>query len=283
MSNTKQKKTLHLGFPKKDHKYSVFLQLYERQLDEVKKKDISFFFHKYFVEENDTGAIFGAKLSLDTQKKQSIDYKTDLLILLQKKLVFQLNHKGIIVNIYNIGEIKEDWDDQKKKYYNKYKDIGSIKDEIEEVNLLLNNQNQFLQYILNQEIYQLLFPGIYNIELTSTPSTRSNKQYSNLFKKMMLPIINYSFLEDHDTKKDTVHMYEIETINIKDFDGSQLLKEYKEKYNTGNIELEHNTVRNYTIRTAGYISIAESIKKTEISDFENKEQITSIELLIQPD
>ncbi|MHA7059019.1 hypothetical protein ACWGOQ_0017470 [Aquimarina sp. M1] len=144
---------------------------------------------KSFIRKDPIGYLFSVEILTRTQsnKEGVLDIENQLAGL-QKKLVLYTDQHGDIISIVNRGEIYEEWDDQKNTFKNAYKDdLENIDTFIEGVNAIINNHEEFLNFVKKSEVSTLLFPPIYQQSLLSQRSVKQQKVMHDFFDTTALP------------------------------------------------------------------------------------------------
>ncbi|WP_108805297.1 hypothetical protein [Aquimarina sp. Aq107] len=275
----KEKTPLIIPFSFGIQRYKVSLQLLYKKLEQSEHEKLSFILEKRWIEKNEKGSIYSVELFLDNSDETTSTYYKDVQTVVLKKVILQLDNQNQIVKVYNYGEICECWDESKKVFFKRNKEMYSIKSKMKAIDDALSDRKHFLNYIIDQELYQILFPAVCQKELICNKPILSTKRYTNLFKETIVPIINCSVLEKTDSKTKKAYFYDIESIESKEFDDESLIKAYKKAYNVSDIQLDFTTIRNYSIGLDGIMQSIQSIKNVKVSELENFEQLTEATLL----
>jgi len=169
--------------------YEIDTYRYIKSPEEPIENRIQYKVKKTFIHKDEIGYLFSLEILKRKQSSEDeILYLEDQLALLQKNLTIYTNKNGEVISIVNLGEITDEWYEQKKVLQKDLKNIfNDIDTVIEGIDLILNDPSEFLNMVKKSEVVMLLFPPIYNNDLLYNDHIEQSQVLYDFFDTTALP------------------------------------------------------------------------------------------------
>lgn len=140
--------------------------------------------------------------------------ENDLAPLLQR-IELQTNFEGEITKILNLYEIKTPWfwGSLRSQFLKQHKDKKTIYAIAEEVDTILGSHALFLENFKQSEIATLLFPPIYNKSITVGKHYTQEKEFSDFFGDIALPLQLSTTLKEYQKPPEADYQFRISQQN----------------------------------------------------------------------
>lgn len=191
---------LSINTKERSNIYSINTSIYIKSAEEPIENNIKSTIKKTFIQKDQIGYLFSVEVLQRTQSnKEGIFSLEDKLSIIQHKLVLYTDQKGEVISIVNRGEIAEAWYDQQKILQKTFEnDIEDIHVILEGIHQIIHDENEFLNLVKKSDIITLLFPPVYQQNITSEVSISQRKVFADFFDTSDLPF-------NVDTKVIAIH------------------------------------------------------------------------------
>ncbi len=170
--------------------YDFFCTKIVNTIDEEFKDHYKAMVQKEFIKKDNNGYMFSVKiLNRKQSRTEELEALEEVLDFLQEKVVLYTDTNGDIISIINRAQIRADWEDKIFAFKKNNKEqIPNIEEIIHGITELISDPGAFLNFIKKSEIFSLLFPPVFNIDLLKIKSVSQKKKLHNFFKHVDLPI-----------------------------------------------------------------------------------------------
>lgn len=234
---------------------------------------------KTCVKKDNYGVLFS--LEIKNRKQSNLEGNSALeneLAWLQQKLILYCNNKGEITTVVNREQIKEDWYFYRKNIKQDYKKtVDNIDLILDGTEALLGDEKAFIDLITKSKIGTLLFPPIYNQELSVKTPLRQQKTFSQFFDDYELPLSLKTTLLDH---KEAINHQIIRSgsINTNTFQSANVKRFFRKLYNAQDliVDIDAAYLETYDLGIFNNVYSATQMIGVEIKDLYRYRQVSKL-------
>lgn len=268
----------------KEKKESCFYNFGVVQLvetpDEKTENKITATIEKEFIKKDKFGYLYTIRV---TDRKQSNIEEMlgveEALFFLKKKVVLYTSQYGEVISVVNRPQIKEDWYEESKKFKANFTGIlPDINQFIDGVNGLLDDNKAFVNFIKKSDIYNILFPTIYNVDLEQRIAIQQKKEFHNFFDRYSLPLNLDTKIVGRNIDTNGLQIIRGGKLDTYRFNKEGASEMFKHQYGVHHTALKFNVsyMETYDTDSLGGIDAANNMLGVQVSELYSLKQITKL-------
>lgn len=234
---------------------------------------------KEFLGEDHKGNVFQIRLQERTHtNKDELHTIEHDLALLKGNLVLRTNKFGEIVDILNLKDIEKDWAKHKSKFYKIHRKFDYIDTIIEETTALLQDKKLFLSLLQETEMATVLFPPIYNTELSVTQEVQQEKIITDFFGTEALPLNITTSIKKKDPIGNKIEILRNGVLNTETFEAYEVRKYFRKLTDNYKLltEVKVDYIETYDLDRFHWIDFAGQILNVTIKGLFTFQQIVRV-------